>query len=160
MMSFSCLALIECETRLLYEEMEKRAEGRNIELLLNVILQETKGHEEIFKRLARLYDQAYPPATSDCQKVMGTILTDSLRLTRKLKEEVQKAMPLSECARRLVDYEAAVGEEYVTLMHSRITASDEGDAVLRRVLRYIAEDERHAEILKSIIEITLNKKNA
>jgi rubrerythrin len=161
MTSFSCLALIERETKLLYEEMVKKARDRNIELLLNVILQETKGHEEIFKHLARLCDQAYPPAISDCEKLMGTILTDSLRLTRNLKEDMQKGMPLSECVRRLVDYEAAVAEEYVTLIHSRISATYEEDASTRKVLEYIGKDEeRHGEILKSIIQITSNKKNA
>ena len=161
MTSFSCLALIERETRLLYEEMVKKAGDRNVELLLNVILQETKGHEEIFKHLARLYDETYPPAISDCQKLMGTILTDSLRLTGNLKEDVHKGMPLSECVRRLVDYEAALGEEYVTLIHSRISAIDEEDATVRKVLEYIAKDEeRHGEILKSIIAITSNKKKA
>jgi rubrerythrin len=156
---YSCLALIEHETGLLYEAMVEKAEDRNIELLLTVILHETKGHEEIFKHLARLFDQTYPPAILDCKKVLGTIFTDSLEFTRNLKDSVQKGMPLSEAMRKLVSYEGSVGEEYVTLIHSRLSASDEEDATVKKILEYIARDEeRHEEILRRTIEVASTKK--
>jgi rubrerythrin len=157
---YSCLALIEHETGLLYEAMVEKAEDHRIQLLLNVILQETRGHEEIFKHLARLFDQTYPPAIADCKKVLGTIFTDSIELTRNLKGSVQKGMPLSEAMRKLLRYEGSVGEEYATLMHSRLSALNEEDATIKKILEYIARDEeRHEEILKRAIEVASTKKS-
>jgi len=151
---FSCLALIEHETALLYEAMVKNAGDRNIELLLNVILQETKGHEEIFKHLARLSDQTYPPAVLDCETAFGKVFTDSVELTRNLKESAQNGMPPLEAMKRLVDYEGSVGEEYVALVGSRLSAFDEEDATIKKILLYIARDEeRHKEILKQAIAL-------
>jgi len=46
---YSCLALIEHETDLLYKTMVEKTRDRRIKLLLNVTPQETKGHEEILK---------------------------------------------------------------------------------------------------------------
>ncbi|MGA2240001.1 MAG: ferritin-like domain-containing protein [Candidatus Bathyarchaeia archaeon] len=156
---YSCLALIEHETDLLYEAMVEKAEDRKIQLLLDVILQETKGHHEIFKHLARLFDQTYPPAIPDCKKVLGTIFTDSLELTRNLKDSVQNGMPLSEAMRKLVSYEGSVGEEYTTLIHSRLSASDEEDVTVKKILEYIARDEeRHEEILRRAIEVASTEK--
>jgi rubrerythrin len=159
MLVYSCLALIEHETAMLYGTMVEKAKDRNIELLLNVILQETKGHEEIFKRLARLFDQTYPPAIPDCKKVMGRIFAGSVEFTRDLNDSVHKAMPLLEAMRKLVNYEENVGEEFVTLMHSRLSACDEEDATIKKILEYIAGDEeRHEEILKLAIEVASMKK--
>lgn len=156
---YSCLALIEHETNLLYEAMVEEAEDRNIELLLTVILHETKGHEEIFKRLARLFDQTYPPATSDCERLLGTIFADSVELMKNLKESVRKGMPSSEAMRRLLRYEDTVGEEYVTLAHSRLSAVSEKDVTIKKILEYIGRDEeRHEEILKRAIELASTKK--
>jgi hypothetical protein len=157
---YSCLALIEYETDLLYETMVEKARDRRIKLLLNVILQETKGHAEIFKHLARSFDQTYPPAIPDCGKLMGNIFADSVKLTRNLKDSMQKGMPFLEAMRKLVDYEGSVGEEYVTLMHSRLSACDEEDATVKKILEYIARDEeRHEEILKLAIEVASTKKS-
>jgi rubrerythrin len=156
---YSCLALIEHETALLYETMVENAGNPSIELLLNVILQETKGHEEIFKHLARLFDQTYPPAIPDCKTVMGKIFADSVEFTRNLKDSVQKGMPLLEAMRKLVGYEESVGEEFVTLMHTRLSACDEEDATIKKILEYIARDEeRHEEILNRAIEVASTKK--
>jgi len=157
---YSCLALIEHETNLLYEAMIEKAEDRKIQLLLDVILQETRGHKEIFKHLVRLFDETYPPAIPDCKKALGTIFTDSLELTRNLKDSVQNGMPLSEAMRKLVSYEGSVGEEYTTLIHSRLSASDEEDATVKKILEYIARDEeRHEEILRRAIGVASTKKS-
>jgi len=157
---YSCLAFIEHETALLYETLFEKAEDRSIGLLLNVILHETKGHEEIFKHLARLFDQTYPPAIPDCKTVLGTIFTDSVELTRGPKDGVEKGMPLSEAMRRLLDYEGSVGEEYATLLYSRLTACDQEDATVKKIIEYIAADEeRHEEILKRAIEVASARKN-
>jgi len=157
---YSCLAFIEHETALLYETLFEKAEDRSIGLLLNVILHETKGHEEIFKHLARLFDQTYPPAIPDCKTVLGTIFTDSVELTRGPKDGVEKGMPLSEAMRRLLDYEGSVGEKYATLLYSRLTACDQEDATVKKIIEYIAADEeRHEEILKRAIEVASARKN-
>ncbi len=156
---YSCLALIEDETDQLYEMLVKKAGDRSIELLLNVILQETKGHEEIFKHLALLFDETYPPAIPDCATAMGELFTDSIEFTRNLKDRVQKGIPLLEAMQRLVGYEENVGEEFVTLMHSRLSALDEDDATIKKILEYIAKDEeRHVEILKRAIQVASTMK--
>jgi rubrerythrin len=156
---YSCLALLEHETCLLYETMVERAGDRDIKLLLNVILQETKGHEEIFKHLARLFDQTYPPGIPDCRTAVGQIFTDSVELTKNLRDGMQKGMPLLEAMRRLIDYEGSVGEEFVTLIHTRLAASDEEDATIKKILQYVARDEeRHEEILKFAIRLASTKK--
>jgi rubrerythrin len=156
---YSCLALIEHETDLLYEAMVEKTEDRDVKLLLAVVLEETKGHEEIFKRLARLSDQKYPPADSDCSKALGSIFADSVKLTRGLKESVQKGMPLPEAMSRLLRYEGSVGEEYVTLMQSRLSALSEEDVTIKSILEYVVKDEeRHVEILKRAIEVASSKR--
>ena len=150
---------MEHETDLLYETMVEKAGDHNIELLLRVILHETKGHEEIFKHLARFLGQTYPPAIPDCNTAMGKFFADSVELTRKLKNDVQKGMPLLEAMRKLVEYEEAVGEEFVTLLHTRLSASDEEDATVKKILEYIAKDEeRHEEMLRLAIEVASTKK--
>ena len=152
MIPYSCLALIEHETVLLYETMVKKAGSRNVELLLNVILQETKGHEEIFKHLARLFEQTYPPDLSGCTGALGKVFTDSIEVTRSFVDGVQNGVPLSETMKKLVDYEGSVGEEYMSLVGSRLSAFDEEDATIKKVLLFIARDEeRHKEILKQAI---------
>lgn len=157
---YSCLALIEHETRLLYETMVEKAGDRSIELLLMVILQETKGHEEIFKHLARLFDQTYLPTIPECRAAAGELLTDSVELTRNLKDSMQKGTSLLEAMRRLIDCERGAGEEFVTLVHTRLGASDEEDATIEKVLEYIARDEeRHEEILNLAIKLASTKKN-
>jgi len=73
---------------------------------------------------------------------------------------VQKGMPLSEAMQKLVSYEGSVGEEYATLTHSRLSASDKEDATGKKILEYIARDEeRHEEILRRAIEVASTKKD-
>ena len=69
---------------------------------------------------------------------MGELITDSVEFTRKLKDSVQKAMPLLEAMRKLVEYEGNVGDEFVTLMHTRLSVSDEEDATIKKILECIA----------------------
>jgi len=155
---YSCFALIEHETAILYEAMVAKAEDHNAALLLNVILQETKGHEEIFKHLAVLSKQSYPPGIPDCKRLMGSIFVDSLEFTRNLSGSLQKGIGSLEAMRGLVRHEASVSEEYVTMIHSRVNASEEENATVKKILEYIAADEeRHVEILKRAIALSSTK---
>jgi len=152
MVAYSCLALIEHETELLYETMVRKAGDRNLELLLNLILQETKGHEEIFKHLARLHDETYPPAVADCKAALGKVFAESVEFTKDLSSRVQNGMPLLDAMSKLAGYEGAVGEEYMTLVGSRLSTFDEEDSTIRKILLHIAKDEEgHKEILRQAI---------
>ncbi len=60
--------------------------------------------------------------------------------------------------RNLVAYEESVGEEYVTLLHSTLKAFVETNPAVKKTLEDIAADEkRHAEILKQIVELSSKK---
>jgi bacterioferritin (cytochrome b1) len=68
-------------------------------------------------------------------------------------------MPLPEAMSRLLRYEGSVGEEYVTLMQSRLSALSEEDVTIKSILEYVVKDEeRHVEILKRAIEVASSKR--
>ena len=150
--SFACLALLEDETCQLFELMVKKAEDSETSLLLDIILQETRKHRELLKHLSRILKEAPIVSSQECD--MGEWFKQALGLTRAIKAEIQQGMRVTEAARRLIDFEKGIGEEYTTEAHTAARALVQENQAVRKVLESIAaEEEAHAEILQLVTRI-------
>jgi len=155
--TFACLSFLEDETCQLFELMMKRAEDAEIRLLLDIILQETRKHRELLKHLSAVFGEAAIVSSRECEK-MGEWFKQAVALTRSVKAEVQRGMDTAEAARRLIDFERDVGEEYVAQAHAAARASVQENQAVRTVLESIARDEKgHAELLQLVIDIASQK---
>lgn len=156
--SFSCLALLENEICFLYEVLVDRAENIQVKLLLDLILQESRAHRELFERLSELFARYESgPSLNQCGKEMGELFMQALKATRSVRDRVLGGMPVMEAARLLLKVEENAGEEQLTEMHSEIRALEASNSAVKRILHDIAEDEKsHVEILKQVIEIASN----
>ena len=151
---FSCLALIEYETCLLYKATIKKAEDLRVRLLLFNILAETKKHKGVLEQMSNIYGQTFPPKMVDCNKTMGKVFKESIEFTRSLRRKSQKGLPLLELMEKLVDYEKAIGEEYATIIYSQLKILETREAAMKKILEYIVMDEeRHVEALRLAIRI-------
>jgi len=151
--SFACLSFLEDETSHLFELMIEKAEDTATSLLLDIILQETRKHRELLKHLSLVFEKGASVSSVECEK-MGEWFTQALALTRAVKAGVESGMHVPEAARRLIDFEKGVGEEYVTQVHATLRASIQENEAVKTVLESIAEDEKgHAEILQFVIEL-------
>lgn len=157
---FSCLALIEEETSRLYEEIVKKAESPQVEVLLFNILQGTVKHREVLKHIAKAKGQTYPPPVGDCEEKMGKFFKESMEFTRIMADDLRKGMPVINVLKKLAGFEEGIGEEYLTQIHSRIGTRIESDPAVKRVLEEISTDEnRHMKDLKKAIEMITRKKD-
>lgn len=146
---YACLALLEDETAELYERLAERCGDERVKLLLLNILHETRKHGEIFRFICASRGAKYPPSLEGCKEEAGSLIEGSLRLTRSVKERVERGEPLAPILELLVKYEGDVGEEYLTRIHAGASTLVEEDRAVREVLAYIAEDEeRHVNLLK------------
>ena len=149
---FSCLALLEHETCVLYEVMCEKAEGKDVKLLLHKMLLETGYHRDILGRLSSDYEAGFKATDAECGKHMGQIFTEALALARSVRENVLRGVPLLKCVEKLLEHEDKLSEEYAIEIHSRLASMDEDKLAVRRILEDIAQDEkRHVETLKIII---------
>jgi len=158
---FSCLALLENETHLLYEAMFSRADNSQVKLLLRKLSLETKTHRDILEQMSRDFGQAFPPAEETCKELMGELYVRASESSRSVKEEVSRGIPIMEAVNSLIDFEKDLSEEYVTEMHSTLNALVEVNPAAKRILEDIAADEkRHVATLKLILEIASKASNA
>jgi len=137
---------------LLFDDIVEKVDDPRVELLLVNILEETKKHKKVMEQISRIYGQTYPPQMVECEKAMGRAFKESIESTRSLRESFRKGMPLLKVMENLINYEKAVGEEYLTLLHSRVALLDAKEPAIRKILEYVAADEeRHEETLKLAI---------
>jgi hypothetical protein len=154
-MIFSCLALLEDVTYQLYEALFDKIQKPQVRLLGKIML-ETRNHREILEQLSKDYEHD-SGSVADCAEEMGDLYATAMEAAVSMKEKVLAGMSVLDAMRALVQYEADVGEEYVTQAHARINALTETDLVLKRLLEDTAADEKtHAEDLKLAIEIASN----
>jgi len=126
-------------------------------LLLDIILQETRKHRELLRHLSTAYELDSSP-TSECEKEMGEWFTHAIHLVHTVKGEVLRGMSVGDAARKLIDLETGVGEEYLTATHARIRALPEESQAVKIILENIAADEEgHAEILQRLVTKTPRK---
>ena len=84
---------------------------------------------------------------------MGQTYVDSLSHVRSIKLGLEIGMSLFEALKIILEDEKTIGEEYVSLLHSKLRLVEEDDMALKRILRDIAADEeKHQELLKLILE--------
>jgi rubrerythrin len=151
---FSCLALIEYETCLLYKAIVDKTEDLRVRLLLFNILAETKKHKGVLEQMSKIYGQTYPPQMADCNKMMGKVFKESVESARSLRRKSRKGLPLLQVMENLVDYEKAIGEEYATIIYSQLKILQTREAAMKKILEYIVMDEeRHVEALRLAIRI-------
>jgi rubrerythrin len=152
--SFACLALLEDETCQLFELLMKKTDDTQMNLLFDVILQETRKHRELFRHLSTIFENGVVATPHECGKELGEFFTTSVALTKSVREMILRGMPLVEVLRKLISFEEGAGEEYLTEMHANVRLLVERNHAVKKILKDIADDERkHAEILKLIIEI-------
>jgi rubrerythrin len=149
---FSCLALLEHETCVLYEVMRDKAESKDTRLLLDKILLETGYHRDILEKLSSHSETGSKPTDTECSKHMGRIFTEALTLARSVREDTLRGVPLLKGVEKLLEYEEKLSEEYATETYCNVLSTVEGNLAVRKILEDIAQDEkRHVETLKIII---------
>jgi len=151
---FACLALLEDEACQLYEVMVAKSEDPAVSLLLDVILQESRTHRELFRHASSICEHT-SSSLADCSKQMGTLFVHSVEFIRSIRIQVSDGMPIDEAAGKLVKFEEDVAnEEDVTLLYASLTSIATLDIVMKRILGGIAQDERHhAELLRLILDL-------
>lgn len=148
-MRFSCLALIEYETSLLYDTIIEKVKDEKVKLLLLNILEETKKHEKILKAISKLYGHECSPLLSECEKILGKMFNECIEFTRAMRRSIQEGSSVKEVLNKLICYEENIGEEYLSQIQSRITEYMTGDPVIKEIMEYIVNDEvRHVNSLK------------
>jgi rubrerythrin len=84
---------------------------------------------------------------------MGQIYVDSLSHVRSIKLGLEIDMSLFEALKIILEDEKTIGEEYVSLLHSKLRLAEEDNIALKRMLKDIAADEeKHLEPLKLILD--------
>jgi rubrerythrin len=145
---------MEHEISLLYEALVEKAGDSSVGLLLSFVLEDTRKHEEVLQHISRVMNQKWPPPEAECGREMGESFGSSIDFARSLRERVRQRAPLLEIMPKLTDYEGMIGEEYMTLVHARLSAYEEKDAAVKRILEYIAADEeRHQEALRLAVKL-------
>ena len=152
---YACFARLEAIVCDLYETMIERTDSAQVKLLLDKILQESKGHKLLLTRMAGLSGPEMLPSTVQCNKELGEMFRDSVLLLSSLRDQVMSGMTVVEAARKLVDFENGVGEEYLIQADAKLLAEVEADFAVKEVLQGIAEDEKsHARALQLILKTT------
>jgi Mg2+ and Co2+ transporter CorA len=152
--SFACLALLEDETCQLFELLMKKTDDTQTNLLLDVILQETRKHRELFRHLSTIFENGPVATPLECGKTLGEFFTTTMALINSAREMTLRGMPMVEVVRKLISLEEGASEEYLTEMHANVRLLVERNQAARKILENIADDEReHVEILKLVIEI-------
>jgi rubrerythrin len=156
---YSCLALMEHEVSLLYEALVEKAEDPGVGLLLFFVLEDTRKHKEVLQRISQVLSERWPPPERECEREMGESFRSSIDFARSLRESVTKRAPFLGVMQRLIDYEGMIGEEYMTLVHARLSVYEEKDAAVKKILEYIAADEgRHQETLRLAAQLASKSK--
>jgi len=151
-MFFSCLAKLEHEMSLLYEAMVEKTEDLAVKPLLIFLLEDTRKHRMICEHISKVKSEPYPVRIDECEKEVGTEFKRSIDYTRSLRDKFQKGMPLLDVVMKLVEYDEFIGEEYLTLLYSRMRFILTKENEIQKILEYIADDEeRHKEILELVI---------
>jgi hypothetical protein len=147
------MALLEYETALAYELVVEKCSETRAKLLLVSVVEDIKKHANIMRFICQSLGQAYPPPIDRSLEVMGKIYVDCLSHVRSVKLALQIDMSLSEALETILKDEKTIGEEYVTLLHSKLRLVEEDDMALKRILTDItADEEKHEELLKLILE--------
>jgi len=155
--SFACLALLEDETFQLFELLMQRTDDVQVNLLLDVILQETRKHRELLRHLSRVFETDSAVSSFECGNQLGEFFRTALALIHSVKDEVLQGMPVVEAAKKLISFEEGVGEEYLTAIHANIKLTAETNPATLRILESIVQDEEgHAELLRLVIQIASN----
>ena len=93
---------------------------------------------------------------------MGKAFTESLEFTRSTREQFQKGLPLLQALERSADFEKAVGEEVLTLLHSkiRVFVGSDGPEIKKIFEAISADEERHEEMLSLAVTRLKEKQKA
>jgi rubrerythrin len=150
---YSYMALLEYETSLAYELLVEKCSDSRAKLLLVTVFEDTKKHANILKFVCQSLGQAYPPPMARSQEEMGEIYVDSLSHVRSIKLGLEIDMSLFEALKIILEDEKTIGEEYVSLLHSKLRLVEEDNMALKRILADIAADEeKHQELLRLILD--------
>ncbi len=153
-MFFSCLAKLEQEMSLLYEEASKNSKDHILAPLLRFLLEDTRKHHRVFESIAHIKNERHPSAIDQCKEEMGTQFERTMNHTHLLRDELQKDTPLLNIIKGLLECEQFISEEYLTLLHSRIRLVSPEENEICKILEYIVNDEeRHVEILERALNI-------
>jgi hypothetical protein len=85
---YACLALVEDETRKLYEEFVDRCKEETVKLFLLNILYETRKHKDLLFQIANLKNlerEFQLPTIEECEKEAGYLIKECLRNIQILK---------------------------------------------------------------------------
>jgi rubrerythrin len=150
---YSYIALLEHETSLAYELLVEKCNDLGAKLLLVSVLEDTKKHANIMKSVCQSLGQPYPPPIARSQAEMGQVYVDSLSHVRSIKLGLQVGMSLFEALKIILEDEKTISEEYVSLLHSKLTLVEEDNMALERIVRDIAADEyKHQDLLKLVLD--------
>ena len=149
---YSYMTLLEYETSLAYELLAEKCGDAGARLLLVSLYEDTKKHANIMKAACQAFGQAYPPPMARCEVEMGQAYMESLNHIRSVKDGLKNGMSVLEALQRILKDEKAIGEEYLTLLHSKVRLVEEDDPALRRILGDIASDEeKHQELVRLVM---------
>jgi len=147
------MTLLEYETSLTYELLAEKCGDAGARLLLVSLYEDTKKHANIMKSACQAFAQAYPPPMPRCEVEMGQAYMESLNHTRSIRDRLKNGMSLLEALQSILKDEKAIGEEYLTLLHSKVRLVEEDDPALRRIVGDIASDEeKHQELVRLVID--------
>jgi len=147
------MALLEHETSLAYELLAEKCDDAGARLLLVSLYEDTEKHANIMKAACQVFGQVYPPPMARCEVEMGQEYVESLSHMQSIRDGLQNGMSLFEALQSMLKDEKAIGEEYLTLLHSKVRLVEEDDPALRRVLRDIASDEeKHQELVRLVMD--------
>ena len=150
---YSYMALLEYETSLAYEPLAEKCADAGARLLLVSLYEDTKKHANIMKAACQAFGQAYPPPMARCEVEMGQAYMESLSHIRSVRDGLQNGMSVLEALQSILKDEKAIGEEYLTLLHSKVRLVEEDDPALRRILGDIASDEeKHQELVRLVMD--------
>jgi len=150
---YSYMTLLEYETSLTYELLAEKCGDAGARLLLVSLYEDTKKHANIMKSACQAFGQAYPPRMARCEVEMGQAYMESLNHIRSIRDRLKNGMSLLEALQSILKDEKAIGEEYLTLLHSKVRLVEEDDPALRRILGDIASDEeKHQELLRLVMD--------
>jgi hypothetical protein len=150
---YSYMALLEYEASLAYELLVEKCNQSGAKLLLVSICEDTKKHANIMKSVCQSLGLAYPPPTARSQDEMGEIYVNSLSHVRSIKLGLQVGMSLFEALKTVLEDEKTMSEEYVSSLHSKLRLAEEDNMALKRILRdIVADEEKHEELLKLILD--------
>lgn len=146
------MTLLEYETSLAYELLAEKCADAGARLLLVSLYEDTKKHANIMKAACQTFGQVYPPPMARCEVEMGQAYVESLAHIRSIRDGLQNGS-LFEALQSILKDENAIGEEYLTMLHSKVRLVEEDDPALRRILGDIASDEeKHQELVRLVMD--------